>query len=223
MAVSSPGDWLRVLLYFLIAKLTPGDPISNALAGQLSADAIEQIRQVYGLDKSAVTQYFIWLKNLLSGDWGMSLTMRTPVAQVLGESFTNTVILTVAAVVLCLITGVIIGVFCGLSHGTRRDRLVMLIVQAGYNHEQDPARKAYVDKIEISFTGNNPDSIMQRIQAGDADLSLYLDAPPQAVIRQYVTQNNPALHAANSGAAKIPVVSAPAPGHAIVDPQVCFS
>jgi len=79
---------------------------------------------------------------------------------------------------------------------------------AGYNHEQDPARKAYVDNIEISFTGNNPDSIMQRIQAGDADLSLYLDVPPQAVIRQYVTQNNPALHTANSGAANFIAINA---------------
>lgn len=133
LAQTIPLLFLVSLLVFLIAKLMPGDPISNALAGQLSDDAIEQIRQVYGLDKSAVTQYFIWLKNLLSGDWGISLTMRTPVAQVLGESFANTVILTVAAVVLCLIPGVIIGVFCGLSQGTRRDRLVMLLVQLGHN------------------------------------------------------------------------------------------
>jgi len=133
LAQTIPLLFLVSLLVFLIAKLTPGDPISNALAGQLSNEAIEQIRQVYGLDKSAVTQYFIWLKNLLSGDWGMSLTMRTPVAQVLGESFTNTVILTVAAVVLCLIPGVIIGVFCGLSQGMRRDRFVMLIVQLSHN------------------------------------------------------------------------------------------
>jgi len=78
----------------------------------------------------------------------------------------------------------------------------------GYNHEQDPARKAYVDKIEISFTGNNEDSVMQRIKAGDADLSLYLDVPPQAVIRQYATQNNPALHSANSGAANFIAINA---------------
>lgn len=133
LAQTIPLLFLVSLLVFLIAKLIPGDPISNALAGQLSDEAIEQIRQVYGLDKSAVTQYFVWLKNLLSGDWGMSLTMRTPVAQVLGESFVNTVILTVAAVLLCLIPGVIIGVFCGLSHGTRQDRLVMLLVQISNN------------------------------------------------------------------------------------------
>lgn len=133
LAQTIPLLFLVSILVFLIAKLTPGDPISNALAGQLSDEAIEQIRQVYGLDKSAFSQYFIWLKNLLSGDWGMSLTMRTPVVQVLAESFTNTLILTLAAVVLCLIPGVLIGVFCGLSQGTRRDRCVMLLVQLAHN------------------------------------------------------------------------------------------
>ncbi|MFJ5158652.1 ABC transporter substrate-binding protein [Pantoea sp. NPDC088449] len=79
---------------------------------------------------------------------------------------------------------------------------------ADYNHAQDPARKAYVDNIEISFTGNNEDSVTQRIQAGDADLSLYLDVPPQAVIRQYAIKNSPYLHAANSGAANFIAINA---------------
>lgn len=128
-----PLVWVISLLVFLIAKLAPGDPITNALAGQLSQDAIEHIRQLYGLDKPAALQYLLWLKNLLTGDWGMSLTMRTPVIEVLGGAFGNTLILTGAAVLLCLIPGVIIGVMCGLWHGTRRDRLVMLVVQLGHN------------------------------------------------------------------------------------------
>ncbi|VDR24853.1 Uncharacterised protein [Raoultella terrigena] len=43
----------------------------------------------------------------------------------------------------------------------------------------------------MSFTGNNEDSVMQRIQAGDADLSLYLDVPPQAAVRQYLLKKEP--------------------------------
>lgn len=133
LAQTVPLLFLISLLVFLIAKLVPGDPIANALAGQLSTEAIEQIRHVYGLDKPAAVQYLLWVKNLFSGDWGMSLTMRTPVADVLGGAFANTVILTVAAVLLCLIPGVIIGVVCGLWQGTRRDRLVMLVVQLAHN------------------------------------------------------------------------------------------
>lgn len=128
-----PLLFLISLLVFLIAKLAPGDPISNALAGQLSNDAIEQIRRIYGLDKPAAVQYLLWLKNLLSGDWGISLTMRTPVIEVLSSAFANTAILTLAAVLLCLIPGVLIGVVCGLWQGTRRDRLVMFVVQLAHN------------------------------------------------------------------------------------------
>ena len=133
LAQAVPLLFVISLLVFLIAKLVPGDPIANALAGQLSAEAIEQIRHVYGLDKPAAVQYLLWLKNLFSGDWGTSLTLRAPVIEVLSSAFANTAILTGAAVLLCLIPGVAVGVTCGLWQGTRRDRLVMLLVQLGHN------------------------------------------------------------------------------------------
>ena len=133
LAQAVPLLFLISLLVFLIAKLVPGDPIANALAGQLSAEAIEQIRHVYGLDKPAVVQYLLWLKNLFSGDWGTSLTLRAPVVEVLSSAFANTAILTGAAVLMCLIPGVAVGVACGLWQNTRRDRLVMLLVQLGHN------------------------------------------------------------------------------------------
>ncbi|HEL4613799.1 TPA: ABC transporter permease [Klebsiella pneumoniae] len=133
LAQAVPLLFLISLLVFLIAKLMPGDPIANALAGQLSSEAIEQIRHVYGLDKPAAVQYLLWLKNLFSGDWGTSLTLRAPVIEVLSSAFANTAILTGAAVLLCLIPGVAVGVTCGLWQGTRRDRLVMLLVQLGHN------------------------------------------------------------------------------------------
>lgn len=133
LAQAFPLLFLISLLVFLIAKLVPGDPIANALAGQLSAEAIEQIRHVYGLDKPAAVQYLLWLKNLFSGDWGTSLTLRAPVVEVLSSAFANTAILTGAAVLMCLIPGVAVGVACGLWQNTRRDRLVMLLVQLGHN------------------------------------------------------------------------------------------
>ena len=133
LAQAVPLLFLISLLVFLIAKLVPGDPIANALAGQLSSEAIEQIRHVYGLDKPAAVQYLLWLKNLFSGDWGTSLTLRAPVIEVLSSAFANTAILTGAAVLLCLIPGVAVGVTCGLWQGTRRDRMVMLLVQLGHN------------------------------------------------------------------------------------------
>ena len=72
---------------------------------------------------------------------------------------------------------------------------------ANYNHAADPARKAYVDEIVVDFTTNTEDAVVQKIRAGEADLSLYLDVPPLAAIRQYQAQKSPYLHASNSGSA----------------------
>ncbi|PND53226.1 ABC transporter substrate-binding protein [Rhodococcus sp. ENV425] len=78
----------------------------------------------------------------------------------------------------------------------------------GYNHDADPARKAYVDEIAIDFTANSEDSVVQKVQSGEADLTLYMDVPPRAVLNQYASTNNPNLHTSDSGAANFIVLNA---------------
>ncbi|GAA5037394.1 peptide/nickel transport system substrate-binding protein [Thermocatellispora tengchongensis] len=80
-------------------------------------------------------------------------------------------------------------------------RSLVLKKVPGYDHAGDPARKAYVDRIEVDFTANSEDAVVQKIQSGDADLSLYLDVPPLSTIQQYQARNSPNLHASDSGAA----------------------
>ncbi len=70
-----------------------------------------------------------------------------------------------------------------------------------FKAESDEARKAYVDEIIVDFTANSEDSIVQKIEAGEADLSLYLDTPPRTAIRRFQTQKAEQLHSSNSGAA----------------------
>ncbi|RAR62593.1 peptide/nickel transport system substrate-binding protein [Paraburkholderia unamae] len=77
-----------------------------------------------------------------------------------------------------------------------------------YNYASDPARHAYADRIVIDFTSNSEDAVVQKIQTGAADLSLYLDVPPLATLRSYQLQNSPQLHASNSGAANFIVLNA---------------
>ncbi|GGL02952.1 ABC transporter substrate-binding protein [Nocardia jinanensis] len=95
----------------------------------------------------------------------------------------------------------------------------------GYNHDLDPARKAYVDEIAIDFTANSENAVVQKVQAGEADLTLYLDVPPRATLQQYSSTNNPHLHTSDSGAANFIVLNAKpeaiSPGAtALRDPRV---
>lgn len=121
------------VLVFFISHLGDGDPITNALASTLPQESIDAIRREYGLDKPVYVQYVLWLQHLLSGDWGTSLVLRTPVVHVLARSFGNTLILTGAAVVVCLIGGVAVGIFSGLKQGSKLDHAAMLVIQIGHN------------------------------------------------------------------------------------------
>jgi peptide/nickel transport system substrate-binding protein len=70
-----------------------------------------------------------------------------------------------------------------------------------FKAESDKARKAYVDEIVIDFTANSEDAVVQKIEAGEADLSLYLEVPPRTAIRRFQKEKPGQLYASNSGAA----------------------
>lgn len=121
------------VLVFVSAHLAPGDPISNALAGQVPQASIDALRHAYGLDRPLPQQYVVWLGHFLSGQWGASIIYKVPVASLLAPAFGNTLLLTAAAVVLCVVFGVAIGVFAGLRRGTRADAISMFVIQLGHN------------------------------------------------------------------------------------------
>ncbi|MFT4267398.1 MAG: ABC transporter permease [Xenophilus sp.] len=133
LAQALPVFLVISVLVFFISHLGGDDPITNALGGILTQDAIDLIRREYGLDRPVHVQYLLWLRHLLSGDWGLSLTLRVPVFDVLGPAFLNTVVLTVAAVLVCVVFGVLVGVVAGLKRGTWIDGLTMLVIQIGHN------------------------------------------------------------------------------------------
>ena len=63
---------------FTISHIAPGDPAALAAGPDANAEMIERIRTEYGLDKPLYHQFAIYLGNLLTGDWGKSLTTTRP-------------------------------------------------------------------------------------------------------------------------------------------------
>jgi peptide/nickel transport system substrate-binding protein len=79
---------------------------------------------------------------------------------------------------------------------------LVLTKVSGYNSEADPVRKAYVDEIVVDFTANTEDAVVQKIQTGEADLSLYLSSPPIATIASYTSSSSPHIHTSDGAGAK---------------------
>ena len=60
------------LVVFIILSLIPGDPATAILGSYATPDNVERLNAQLGLDKPLWQRYFIWLTNLLNGDFGRS-------------------------------------------------------------------------------------------------------------------------------------------------------
>lgn len=111
-----------VVFNFLLFRVLPGDPIQlYARSGHLSAEQAEQLRAVFGLDKPVVEQFWIYLKGLMHGDLGFSLTYRQPVSQIIVQRLMNTLLLLGAATVVVVVVGIVLGARSASKRGSRLD------------------------------------------------------------------------------------------------------
>jgi len=112
---------------FILFRVLPGDPIRlMARAGHLSPEAIARLRQVFGRDRPVIVQYFFYLRNVATGELGISVTYRRPVAEILQERIVNTLILLSAATFIVVAIGVTAGVIAAARRGSRVDGALVI-------------------------------------------------------------------------------------------------
>jgi len=97
---------------FIILFLSPGDPFSTMLKGQmLSGAAKAGAREALGISQAWYSQYLSWLANMLHGDFGTSTRTGLPVLGEVVRVGINTLYLTVASMLVTLLLAVPIAVF----------------------------------------------------------------------------------------------------------------
>ncbi|MDT8911242.1 ABC transporter permease [Amycolatopsis sp. PS_44_ISF1] len=122
--------WAAVTINFFIPRMIPGDPVQSLITknqGNLSADAIQSLYVLFGLDKneSLLTQYFHYWAQLFRGDLGLSFTFfPTPVTEVIGDSLPWTIILVGITTVAGFLIGTSLGVVAGWRRGSWVDGLL---------------------------------------------------------------------------------------------------
>lgn len=119
-----------LVVLFLIVKLLPGSPINNERLSETQRAAIEAR---YGLDQPILTQFVNYVKNMLTGDFGVSYNMYKdmPVSSLVGSAAKISFLYGLSAVVIGGILGTLLGVFAALHKNTIWDTLATVISVIG--------------------------------------------------------------------------------------------
>jgi peptide/nickel transport system permease protein/oligopeptide transport system permease protein len=118
-----PGLLFASVVTFLMVRLIPGDPVDLLIGPDTPESRREFLVEYYGLDRSLPVQYLMWIKALLHGDLGESISAQRPVADILAEQLPETVALGLAALVLSMALGIGLGVASALARGRALDYL----------------------------------------------------------------------------------------------------
>jgi len=109
------------VIAFFLSHVLPGDPARLALGLNAPAEQVAQFRRNRGLDEPLHQQYFLYLKDILRGNFGTSLTSKRPVIKDIKEYLPATLELTVTSLLLAIITGIPIGIIVAINRGTFLD------------------------------------------------------------------------------------------------------
>jgi peptide/nickel transport system permease protein len=109
--------WISITIVFLLFRLLPGDP-THVLLNPLSApETRAQLIRELGLDRSLWEQYWVYLRDLLSGDLGVSYFHGVSVLSLIPHHFANSFILAFSIFVLAYGLGTLVGVVLAWGRG----------------------------------------------------------------------------------------------------------
>ena len=122
-------------LIYLGLEMTPGDAVSYMLPPDalmnIKAAELEQIREALGLNQPFIVRYFIWLGGVLQGDFGYSLASGVPIKDIVLDRLPATLELSISALILSSILGVILGTISAIKRGSLTDNFFTVFGMLG--------------------------------------------------------------------------------------------
>lgn len=125
IALVIPMVWILLTMVFLLMRVAPGDPVSAAMGGKLPPAQLALRRHSLGLDKPLIIQYLEYLRDVVTLNFGTTLTDNRSIRSIIIDNGGATLALSIGA----LIVALVIGIPLGLYGGRIRDRIPDVIIR----------------------------------------------------------------------------------------------
>lgn len=123
-----PLLFIITVITFLIINMAPGDPVKMFVNPESKSTVdLVKIRHELGLDKPLIVRYFIWMANIVRGNFGISYFYRRPVLDMLMECLPNTIILSLCSMLFSLVIAIPAGIICSLKRNSIWDYIFSII------------------------------------------------------------------------------------------------
>ncbi len=120
------------LLTFLLMSLAPGDYFTTLSQNpQISQETIMRLKAQFHLDKPWYVQYFFWLKNVLCGDFGYSMSYKIPATELIMARLWNTFLLSFFALLIAWAIAIPLGIWAAVKKDSWVDRASSFIAFVG--------------------------------------------------------------------------------------------
>ncbi len=123
-----------VILNFLLIRLAPGDP-AVVIAGEMGGateEMLESIREDYGLNKPVLTQLWIYISGVATGNLGESFFFNQPVSTLIAARVGPTILLVISAQIISIVLGVFLGVIAARKPNGVMSAFVSVFATIGY-------------------------------------------------------------------------------------------
>ena len=124
--------WIISTLVFILLRVAPGDPVDAILGTGADELSREILRNKMGLNESLLTQYLIYIKNILHLNLGVSLSTQEPVLKIILKSLPASLELGFFSVLSAIIIGFPLGFLGLMNKGKKGDYIVRIIGIASY-------------------------------------------------------------------------------------------
>ena len=112
------------IIIFALIHLQPGNPYSTMIDPSVSPEVLKEMLTKIGYYDPIYIKYIKWISRVFTGDLGYSIYYGKPVLDIIGTRMLNTIILSSFALIVSIVLGIIIGIFCAIKKNTLFDYIV---------------------------------------------------------------------------------------------------
>lgn len=118
---------------FFIGRIVPIDPVLAVVGDRAPVAVYERVRQEMGLDQPLITQFVSYVGDVVTGNFGTSVSTGKPVIEDLARVFPATLEMATLGIILGVLIGVPLGVFAAARRGSWLDQGIRVIGLLGYS------------------------------------------------------------------------------------------